>query len=87
MGTEDRGKTKFFIYWAVNILITGLASSPAEKWLDSLLGPTPNPRRMYATFVSCTFDDSLFGLGELRTFLTLPRGWLIENTILIFHLG
>lgn len=50
--TEDKEKP-FFIYWAVNIPHYPL--QPSEKWLD-YYADLPNPRRMYAAFVS-TFDD------------------------------
>ena len=73
--TEDKEKP-FFIYWAVNIPHYPL--QPSEKWLD-YYADLPNPRRMYAAFVS-TFDDYL---GELRTFLAAEG--LADNTILIFQ--
>lgn len=73
--TEDKEKP-FFIYWAVNIPHYPL--QPSEKWLD-YYADLPNPRRMYAAFVS-TFDDYL---GELRTFLAAEG--LAENTILVFQ--
>ena len=73
--TEDKEKP-FFIYWAVNIPHYPL--QPSEKWLD-YYADLPNPRRMYAAFVS-TFDDYL---GELRTFLAAEG--LADNTILIFR--
>lgn len=73
--TEDKEKP-FFIYWAVNIPHYPL--QPSEKWLD-YYADLPNPRRMYAAFVS-TFDDYL---GELRTFLVAEG--LADNTILIFQ--
>lgn len=74
---KDRDKQRpFFLYWAVNIPHYPL--QPSEKWLE-YYSKLPNPRRMYAAFVS-TFDDYL---GELRTFLT-SQG-LDENTIVIFQ--
>lgn len=74
---KDRDKERpFFLYWAVNIPHYPL--QPSEKWLD-YYSKLPNPRRMYAAFVS-TFDEYL---GELRTFLT-SQG-LDENTIVIFQ--
>lgn len=74
---KKRNKEKpFFLYWAVNIPHYPL--QPSEKWLE-YYSKLPNPRRMYAAFVS-TFDDYL---GELRNFLT-SQG-LEENTILIFQ--
>ena len=51
---------------------------PSEKWLE-YYSKLPNPRRMYAAFVS-TFDDYL---GELCRFLT-SQG-LDENTVIIFQ--
>lgn len=73
--TEDKEKP-FFLYWAVNIPHYPL--QPTEEWLD-YYADLPNPRRMYAAFVS-TFDDYL---GELCSFLAAER--LDENTILIFQ--
>lgn len=73
---EGDKEKPFFLYWAVNIPHYPL--QPSEKWLE-YYAKLPNPRRMYAAFVS-TFDDYL---GELRTFLT-SQG-LDENTILIFQ--
>lgn len=72
---EDRDNP-FFIYWAVNIPHYPL--QPSEKWLD-YYSYLPNPRRMYAAFLS-TFDDYL---GELRTFLAAEG--LDENTIIILQ--
>ena len=72
---EDKN-SPFFIYWAVNIPHYPL--QPSEKWLD-YYAALPNPRRMYAAFVS-TFDDYL---GELRMFLEAEG--LDKNTILIFQ--
>lgn len=72
---EDKEKP-FFLYWAVNMPHYPL--QPTEKWLD-YYADLPNPRRMYAAFVS-TFDEYL---GELRTFLAAEG--LDKNTILIFQ--
>ena len=66
----------FFLYWAVNIPHYPL--QPKEKWLDYYAG-LPDPRRMYAAFVS-TFDDYL---GELRTFLDAQG--LTDDTIIVFQ--
>lgn len=66
----------FFIYWAINIPHYPL--QPKKKWLD-YYSSLPNPRRMYAAFVS-TFDDYL---GELMTFLKSKN--LIDNTIIILQ--
>lgn len=66
----------FFLYWAVNIPHYPL--QPSEKWLE-YYSELPDPRRMYAAFMS-TFDDYL---GELHIFLA-SQG-LDENTILIFQ--
>ena len=74
---KNREKDKpFFLYWAVNIPHYPL--QPSEKWLE-YYSKLPNPRRMYAAFVS-TFDDYL---GELCRFLT-SQG-LDENTVIIFQ--
>ena len=74
---ENRDKERpFFLYWAVNIPHYPL--QPSEKWLN-YYRHLPNPRRMYAAFLS-TFDDYL---GELRTYLA-SQG-LDENTIVIFQ--
>lgn len=72
---EDKTKP-FFLYWAVNMPHYPL--QPTEKWLD-YYAELPNPRRMYAAFVS-TFDDYL---GELRTFLKAEG--LAENTIIVLQ--
>lgn len=74
---ENRKKDRpFFLYWAVNIPHYPL--QPSEKWLECY-AKLPNPRRMYAAFIS-TFDDYL---GELRNLL-VSQG-LDKNTILIFQ--
>lgn len=72
---EDKTKP-FFLYWAVNMPHYPL--QPTEKWLD-YYASLPDPRRMYAAFVS-TFDDYL---GELRTFLKAEG--LSENTIIVLQ--
>lgn len=72
---EDKSKP-FFLYWAVNIPHYPL--QPSQKWLD-YYADLPNPRKMYAAFVS-TFDDYL---GELRSFLVAEG--LAENTIIVFQ--
>lgn len=66
----------FFLYWAVNIPHYPL--QPKEKWIE-YYSSLPNPRRMYAAFLS-TFDEYL---GEFRTFLR-SQG-LDKNTIIIFQ--
>lgn len=73
--TEDRTKP-FFIYWAVNMPHYPL--QPTAKWLE-YYAALPNPRRMYAAFLS-TFDEYL---GELQTFLAAEG--LDKNTILVFQ--
>lgn len=73
--TEDKTKP-FFLYWAVNMPHYPL--QPTEKWLD-YYADLPDPRRMYAAFVS-TFDDYL---GELRTFLKAEG--LADNTIIVLQ--
>lgn len=72
---EDKTKP-FFLYWAVNMPHYPL--QPTEKWLD-YYASLPDPRRMYAAFVS-TFDDYL---GELRTFLKAEG--VSENTIIVLQ--
>jgi len=72
----DQKDDPFFVYWAVNIPHYPLQGS--EKWLEYYAG-LPNPRRMYAAFLS-TLDDSL---GELQGFLAAQG--LDKNTILIFQ--
>lgn len=66
----------FFLYWAVNIPHYPL--QPSQKWLD-YYSDVPNPRRMYAAFIS-TFDDYL---GEMITFLK-AKG-LYDNTIIVLQ--
>lgn len=66
----------FFLYWAVNIPHYPL--QPVEKWLD-YYSNLPQPRRMYAAFVS-TFDEKL---GELFNILRMKG--IIENTIIILQ--
>lgn len=74
---KKRDKNRpFFIYWAINIPHYPL--QPTEKWLE-YYKDLPNPRRMYAAFVS-TFDEYL---GEVRNILK-SQG-LEENTIVIFQ--
>ncbi|MDR2497749.1 MAG: sulfatase-like hydrolase/transferase [Tannerellaceae bacterium] len=73
--TDNKHKP-FFVYWAVNMPHYPL--QPSEKWLEYYAG-LPNPRRMYAAFLS-TFDDYL---GELHGFLAAEG--LDKNTILIFQ--
>lgn len=73
---EGDKRTPFFLYWAVNIPHYPL--QPEEKWLE-YYAELPNPRRMYAAFVS-TFDDYL---GELRTFLAAQG--LTDDTIIVFQ--
>lgn len=68
--------TPFFLYWAVNIPHYPL--QPDRKWLD-YYSELPNPRRMYAAFVS-TFDERL---GELFTFLESEG--MMNDTIIIFQ--
>lgn len=72
----DNKKNPFFVYWAVNMPHYPL--QPSEKWLE-YYAELPNPRRMYAAFLS-TLDDYL---GELQGFLAAEG--LDENTILIFQ--
>lgn len=52
---EGDPDTPFFLYWAVNIPHYPL--QPKEKWLE-YYAQLPDPRRMYAAYVS-TFDDYL----------------------------
>lgn len=73
---KDDRHTPFFLYWAVNIPHYPL--QPDEKWL-SYYNKLPEPRRMYAAFVS-TFDERL---GELFSFLNSEG--IMENTIIIFQ--
>lgn len=72
----DHKEDPFFVYWAVNIPHYPLQGS--EKWLE-YYADLPNPRRMYAAFLS-TLDDYI---GDLQGFLAAQG--LDENTILIFQ--
>lgn len=73
--TEEK-ETPFFLYWAVNI--PHYPIQPDEKWLHYYAG-LPNPRRMYAAFLS-TLDEYF---GELQLFLAAEG--LDRNTIIIFQ--
>lgn len=66
----------FFVYWAVNIPHYPL--QPSKKWLD-YYDDLPDPRRMYAAFLS-TLDDYV---GRLQDFLEAEG--LERNTIVIFQ--
>lgn len=74
--TEEDTDKPFFIYWAVNM--PHYPIQPKVKWLDHY-SHLPDPRRMYAAFVS-TFDEYL---GEILSFLD-DQG-LSENTIIIYQ--
>ena len=69
-------KDPFFVYWAVNIPHYPLQAD--EKWLD-YYDDLPDPRRMYAAFLS-TLDERV---GELQKFLKDEK--LDKNTIVIFQ--
>lgn len=73
---KQQKESPFFIYWAVNMPHYPL--QPKEKWLE-YYSALPNPRRMYAAFMS-TLDEYI---GELYTFLKSEN--LLENTIIIFQ--
>ena len=74
---NNRDKDKpFLLYWAVNIPHYPL--QPKQKWIE-YYSTLPNPRRMYAAFLS-TFDEYL---GEFRNFLHAQG--LDKNTIIIFQ--
>ena len=73
---ETESDKPFFLYWAINIPHYPL--QPKEKWLN-YYSALPNPRRMYAAFVS-TFDDYL---GEFMDFLRVHK--LLDNTIIILQ--
>ena len=73
---KSNQKDPFFVYWAVNIPHYPL--QPKEKWLE-YYSELPNPRRMYAAFMS-TLDEYV---GDLYTFLKSEN--LLENTIIIFQ--
>lgn len=73
---EGDPEKPFLLYWAVNIPHYPL--QPKQKWLE-YYASLPDPRRMYAAFVS-TLDDYV---GELRTFLRAQG--LERNTIVIFQ--
>lgn len=69
-------KAPFFLYWAANIPHYPL--QPDEKWFN-YYSNLPNPRRMYAAFIS-TFDERL---GRLLNILKEEN--IIDNTIIIFQ--
>ena len=73
---SNRDGAPFFLYWGINIPHYPL--QPKEKWLEYYSG-LPNPRRMYAAFVS-TMDEYI---GQLVTFLKAEG--LYEDTVLIFQ--
>lgn len=73
---ENDPDQPFFVYWAINIPHYPL--QPKEKWLE-YYSSLPNPRRMYAAFVT-TMDEYI---GELVTYLK-AKG-LYDDTIIIFQ--
>lgn len=72
----DNKTNPFFVYWAVNIPHYPL--QPEPKWLD-YYATLPNPRKIYAAFLS-TLDDYV---GQMCKYLEAQG--LRENTIIIFQ--